>query len=100
MRRLSSQLTLTTRHTSHNSPSQPKMDNIINSILNFNVWSIGKFFVLVGLGVYVIFTFVVVRQVAIMTQVVTGLMTWFLRIVSWVFFLFAIFVFIFILLLL
>ena len=76
------------------------MNNLINTILHFDIWGIGKVIVLIGLGVYAVFAFVVVRQVTIMTQVVTGMMTWLLRIVSWLFFLFAIFVFIFVLLLL
>ena len=73
------------------------MDNLINSILNFNIWSIGKIFVLIGLAVYVVFAFIVVRQVKIMTEVVSGIMTGFLRFISWIFFLFSIAVFVFVL---
>lgn len=74
------------------------MDQIINSLLHFNVWVVAKLFVLLGLTVYVIFAFVVVRQVKLMTEVVSGMLTGFLRIVSWLFFLFSIFVFVSILL--
>jgi len=69
------------------------MDNFINTIANFNIWSIGKLFVLVGLAVYAIFAFVVVRQVKLMTEVVSGILTHSLRIVSWIFFLFSVSVF-------
>lgn len=76
------------------------MDNFINSILNINIWGIGKVFALIGLGVYVVFAFIVVRQVKLMTEVVSGILTGFLRIISWLFFLFSIFVFVFVLLVL
>lgn len=76
------------------------MENIVNDIININIWGIGKLFVLVGLAVYVIFAFIVVRQVKLMTEVVSGILTGFLRIISWLFFLFSIFVFVFVLLVL
>jgi len=76
------------------------MDNIITTILNINIWGIGKLFVLIGLAVYCVFAFIVVRQVKIMTNVVSGIMTGLLRLISWFFFLFSIFVFIFVLFLL
>lgn len=73
------------------------MDNFLNSIISFNIWSIGKLFVLVGLAVYVIFAFIVVRQVKLMTEVISGFLTNFLRLVSWLFFLFSISVFVLVL---
>lgn len=76
------------------------MGQILTTILNVNIWQVGKIFVLIGLGVYAVFAFVVVRQVKLMTQVVSGMLTGFLRLGSWLFFLFSIFVFIFTLLVL
>lgn len=76
------------------------MDNLINNITSINIWGVGKVFVLIGLAVYVIFAFIVVRQVKLMTEVVSGILTNFLRIISWLFFLFSIFVFVFVLLIL
>ena len=76
------------------------MDNLINNLVNINIWGIGKVFVLIGLAVYVIFAFIVVRQVKLMTEVVSGILTGFLRLISWLFFLFSIFVFVFVLLIL
>lgn len=76
------------------------MDNLINDIVNINIWGIGKVFVLIGLAVYIVFAFIVVRQVKLMTEVVSGILTNFLRIISWLFFLFSIFVFVFVLLIL
>lgn len=72
--------------------------DIMETIFNIDVWQVGKFFVLVGLFVYLIFSFVVVRQVKLMTQVVSGILTNSLRAISWIFFLFSLFIFIFILL--
>lgn len=76
------------------------MPEVLNTILGINILQIGRVFVLIGLAVYIIFAFVVVRQVKLMTEVVSGMMTGFLRLVAWVFFLFSIFVFIFTLLVL
>lgn len=73
------------------------MEQTINSIVNINLWEIGKMFVLIGLLVYIVFSFVMVRQVKLMTVVVNGLMTYSLRIIAWLFFLFSISIFIFVL---
>lgn len=69
------------------------MEQLINTFTNINVWGVGKLFVLIGLAVYAIFAFVVVRQVKLMTEVVSGILTHSLRIVSWIFFLFSVSVF-------
>ena len=71
------------------------MANLINSIFNINIWGIGKLFVLIGLAVYTVFAFIVVRQVKLMTEVVSGILTGALRVISWFFFLFSVFVFVF-----
>jgi hypothetical protein len=69
------------------------MNSLTNTLVNFNFWSIAKIFVLFGLGVYVIFAFIVVRQVKLMTEVISGMLTGALRTISWLFFLFSIFIF-------
>ena len=74
------------------------MDQLINIITNINIWGIGKAFVLIGLGVYVVFAFIVVRQVKLMTEVVSGILTNFLRVIAWLFFLFSVSVFVLVLL--
>ncbi len=70
------------------------MEQLINFITNINIWSVGKIFVLIGLAVYVIFSFIVVRQVKLMTEVVSGILTNSLRVISWIFFLFSVSVFV------
>ena len=37
-------------------------------ILGISIWAVAKVFVLIGLGIYIIFAFVVVRQVQLMTD--------------------------------
>jgi len=69
------------------------MEEVINTISNINIWGLGKVFVLIGLVVYAIFAFVVVRQVKLMTEVISGILTHSLRIISWIFFLFSVSVF-------
>lgn len=70
------------------------MDAFIKSILSINVWGVGKMFVLMGLAVYIVFAFIVVRQVKLMTEVVSGILTNLLRFISWIFFLFSVSVFV------
>ncbi|PIV01724.1 hypothetical protein COS54_00520 [Candidatus Shapirobacteria bacterium CG03_land_8_20_14_0_80_39_12] len=76
------------------------MPGALNTILGVNILQIGRIFVLLGLAVYAVFALVVVRQVKLMTEVVSGLMVGFLRLIAWLFFLFSIFIFIFTLLVL
>ncbi len=74
------------------------MEDFVNNLLAIDIWGVGKLFVLVGLFIYLVFAFIVVRQVKLMTQVVSGIMTNSLRLISWFFFLFAIGIFVFTLL--
>lgn len=67
---------------------------VIKLLVGIDVWFIAKIFCLIGLGVYLIFSFVVVRQVKLMTMVVSGVLGMPLRLVAWIFFLFSLFVFI------
>jgi hypothetical protein len=71
------------------------MNELIAALINFDFWSLGKIFVLIGLFVYLVFAFIVVRQVKLMTQVISGLLTGFLRAVAWAFFLFSLGIFVF-----
>jgi hypothetical protein len=45
-------------------------DNFSNLFLNFQVWTIVKIFVSLGLFVYVAFAFVIIRQVDLMTKAI------------------------------
>lgn len=70
------------------------INSLFQSIFGFSVWLPVKIMFLVGFFVYVIFAFVVVRQVKLMTGVVSGLLSGLLQLLSWLLFLFSIFVFI------
>jgi len=72
------------------------MEQLLKFLFTINIWAVAKFVVLLGLGVYIIFAFVVVRQVKIMTEVISGMLTGPLRLISWLFFLFSIAVWMFI----
>ena len=68
--------------------------DIIKSLIGVDIWFIAKIFCLIGLLVYLVFSFVVVRQVKLMTDVVSGVLGMPLRFIAWIFFLFSLFVFI------
>ncbi|OGM30956.1 hypothetical protein A2630_04680 [Candidatus Woesebacteria bacterium RIFCSPHIGHO2_01_FULL_44_10] len=59
------------------------------------VWSVAKIFALFGLGVYIIFAFVIVRQVAIMVKTLEVGFELPIRLISLAHLLFAIGIFIF-----
>lgn len=67
---------------------------IIKSVFTIDIWLVAKVFVLFGLLVYLVFSFVVVRQVKLMTQVVSGILSGPLKALSWLFFLFSLLVFV------
>jgi hypothetical protein len=64
------------------------------------VWGIAKIFVLFGMAIYVVFGFVVVRQVKLMTDTLQLGFEGFIRILSYAHLLFTIAVFIFALIIL
>lgn len=63
------------------------------NILNFNFWIIIKILVLVALGLYIIFAFVVTRQVKVMTATLTLGFESVAKILAWIHLFFVIFVF-------
>ncbi len=68
------------------------MENVILS--GFNIWTIVKFFSLAILGMYIIFAFVITRQVKVMTETLTLGFEHVARFLSLFHFLFALLVFI------
>lgn len=73
------------------------MLTLFDWIANINIWLIVKILLVIGLSIYLVFAFIVVRQVKLMTEVVSGILTSPLRVISWVFFLFSLGVFAFVL---
>ncbi len=68
------------------------MDSVIKLILNISVWGVAKLLVLIALLIYLIFAAVVVRQICLMTQVVSGELDLPIKIAAWLHFFFAIFI--------
>ena len=68
------------------------MENLINLLIGLSIWSVAKCMVILALLVYLVFAFVVVRQVSIMVRVVSGEPNWIIKIVSWIHFFFALLV--------
>jgi len=68
------------------------MNSIIDLIISLSIWSVAKWLVIIALLIYLIFAFVVVRQVALMIKVVSGEPNWIIKIISWVHFFFALLV--------
>lgn len=67
---------------------------------NVHVWEIVKILVLVGEGIYVLFSLVVVRQVQLMVSTLDGTLTSMLKLIAWLQLLGAIALFVFSLVLL
>ena len=67
-------------------------DNLLQLILSVQVWQIAKILVSFGLFLYIIFAFVVVKQVSVMTETLQQLELP-LKIVSTLYLIFVIFVF-------
>lgn len=57
-------------------------EQIINAILNIQIWGLFKLFIVVGVFIYVLFSLVIVRQVDLMTEVLRGTLTPGLKIVA------------------
>ena len=71
-------------------------------MINFTlpVWQIVKIFFLVGMGVYLVFAFVIIKQVKVMLSTIEIGFEAPIRILAWLHMLFAVFVFILALLIL
>ncbi len=67
------------------------MNEFMNFVTGVSIWSVAKIFVLVALVIYAIFAYVVVRQVSLMTRVISGELDLPIKITSWVHFFFSLF---------
>lgn len=59
-------------------------DNWLNLILDISIWTVAKFLILFALIIYLIFAIVAIRQVKVMTKVVSGQWNIPLKILSWI----------------
>lgn len=65
------------------------MDEFINFVTGVSIWGVAKIFVIIALFIYAIFAWVIVRQVTMMTRVVSGDLDLPIKVISWLHFLFS-----------
>jgi len=66
------------------------MDNLTSFFLQLSVWGIIKVAVIFALLLYLVFAGVVVRQVFLMTKVVSGGIDFFVKVMAWLHLIFAV----------
>ena len=59
------------------------IESFLENFLGVSIWSVVKVFFLFALFVYFLFALIVVRQVYLMTQVVSGKIDWLIKIIGW-----------------
>ena len=62
-------------------------------MIGISIWAIAKIFALIALGLYIIFSLVVIKQVGLMTKTLEVGFESLIKLVAWVHLIFAIFVF-------
>ncbi len=67
------------------------MELLIDFFSGTGIWTIAKIFVITGLGIYLIFAFVVVQQVKMMTKVISAELDLPIKLISWFHLFFTIF---------
>jgi len=60
------------------------LDNLISGFSINSVWGIAKGFYLLGIGIYLIFAMVMIRQVQLMSNTLNGTLNLPLRLVAWI----------------
>ena len=70
-------------------------ENAWSSIFSFSIWTFFKGAILFALGLYILFAAVVLRQVYMMTKVISNPLNWSIKIGTWVHFVLAVAVFLF-----
>jgi prepilin signal peptidase PulO-like enzyme (type II secretory pathway) len=72
-------------------PIEELLNNLLN--LNLSIWLMVKFFVLLALFVYIVFAFLVVREVDLMTRTVKDIFNLPIKIISWLHLVFSLLIF-------
>jgi len=70
------------------------IDDLIKVILILDIWQIAKLLVLAALAFYIVFTFLVIKEVSLMNRTLKSVFNLPIKIISWLHFGFAILVFI------
>lgn len=69
------------------------IEQIIGFLSGISIWTLVKILFCFAFFIYLVFTFVVLRQVSLMTQALYGQLESFLKFVSWALFLVAVLLF-------
>ena len=69
------------------------IEGILQAIVNIDVWIVVKIFILIALGLYIIFGFIMVREVDLMNRTLKGVFNLPIKIIAWLHLIFAIGVF-------
>jgi len=70
------------------------IENFLQTIININIWTVVKVFILIGLGLYIIFSFIVLKEVNLMNKTLKGVFNLPIKIIAWLHLVLAISVFI------
>jgi len=70
------------------------IEEILQLIININIWTVVKIFVLIALGLYIIFSFIVVKEANLMNKTLKGVFNLPIKIISLIHLVFSILVFI------
>jgi hypothetical protein len=61
-----------------------QFDGLINLIFNIQIWGLFKILTVVGIFIYVLFSLVIIRQVDLMTEVLSGRLNPGIKIVAFI----------------
>lgn len=70
-----------------------QFDSLVIAILNIQIWGLFKIFIVVGLFIYLLFSLVIIRQVDLMTGVLSGKLNPSLRVIALIHFVATLLVF-------
>ncbi len=59
------------------------LNQIITTLFSITVFEVIKVFLLILLGMYIIFAIIVIRQVGLMTKAVQVNFSWFIKLIAW-----------------
>jgi len=80
--------------TKQNLYTMTSIEEIVQAIVNINVWLVVKIFVLIALGLYIIFGFIIVREVDLMNKTLKGVFNLPIKIIACLHLIFSVFIFI------
>lgn len=69
------------------------IEELFSKLMEIQIWSVVKVFVLIALGLYLVFAFMVIREVDLMNRTLQGVFNLPIKIIAWIHLIFAVFVF-------